>query len=230
MLGGCTGRSDFVTITAQPATRKVGPFLVYQIRQPKCRRLTRLCIGLVIFGFALGLSVEAGLGVNPWTVFHGGLAIHTPLSIGAAVLAVGAVLVLSFPIMGEPIGVGTVLNVAMIGMVMDLTLVIVPDLTSLPVRIGALAIAPVLIGVGSGFYIGAGLGPGPRDGIMTFLQGRGLAVWLARSSIEFTALIFGALLGGDVGWGTIWMAGSVGFWVQLFLARLRVDPALAKSA
>lgn len=218
-----------MTAAAQPVTRKVGPFHVYKIRPPKRRRLTQLCIGLVIFGLALGLSVEASLGVNPWTVFHGGLAIHTPLSIGAAVLVVGAILVLSFPIMGEPIGIGTLLNVAVIGMVMDLTLFIVPDLTSLPVRIAALAIAPVLIGVGSGFYIGAGLGPGPRDGIMTFLQGRGLPVWLARSSIEFTALVFGALLGGDVGWGTIWMAGSVGFWVQLFLARLRIDPAPTKA-
>ncbi len=219
-----------MTNTAASTTRKFGPFLVYKIRDPKQRRISNLLVGLVIFGFALGLSVEASLGVNPWTVFHGGLAIHTPLTIGAAVLVVGLVLVMSFPAMREPIGIGTLLNVAVIGPVMDLTIFIVPDLTSLPVRILALAVAPILIGVGSGFYIGAGLGPGPRDGIMTFLQGRGLPVWLARSSIEFTALIFGAILGGDVGWGTIWMAGSVGFWVQLFLARLRIDPAPIKAA
>ena len=223
-MGSRIGRPTLVTASAQPATRQVGRFLVYTVRDPKQRRIVNLLIGLVLFGIALGLSVEAGLGVNPWTVFHGGLSNHTPLSIGSAVFIVGLILILSFPAMRQPLGIGTLLNVAIIGPVIDLTLWVVPDLTALPLRILALAVAPILIGLGSGFYIGAGLGPGPRDGIMTFLQRRGLPVWLARASVEFTALVLGLLLGGDVGLGTIWMAGSVGFWVQLFLARLRIDP------
>lgn len=176
----------------------------------------------MIFGIALGLSVEAALGVNPWTVLHGGIEKRTPISIGTAVLVVGLVVLLLFPVMKQPIGIGTLLNIAVIGPVIDVTLRVVPDLTALPVRIAALAVAPMLIGLGSGFYIGAGLGPGPRDGIMTALERMGIPVWLARSIVEASALIIGFLLGGDVGVGTVWMAGSVGFFVQFFLKRLRL--------
>lgn len=205
-------------------TFSVGPFDVYRIRSPKIKRLSYLFTGLVIFGVALGLSVEAALGVNPWTVFHGGMEKRLPISIGTAVLLVGLVLVMSFPVMKQPIGIGTLMNILIIGPVMDLTIYLVPDLTSLVARVAALAVAPMLIGLASGFYIGAGLGPGPRDGLMTALERRGLPVWLARASIEASALVFGTILGGNVGWGTLWMAGSVGFFVQFFLRRLRIDP------
>lgn len=212
------------TRVANDDTFSVGPFDVYRIRSPKPKRLAYLFFGLTVFGVALGLSVEAVLGVNPWTVFHGGLEKHLPISIGTAVLLVGLVLIILFPVMKQPIGIGTLMNILVIGPVMDLTIFLVPDLTSLPARIAALAVAPMLIGLASGFYIGAGLGPGPRDGIMTALERAGLPVWLARAAVEATALTFGAFLGGNVGWGTVWMAGSVGFFVQFFLKRLRIDP------
>lgn len=205
------------------ATRQVGPYLVYLVREPRQRRLVQVLSGLVVFGFALALSVEAALGVNPWTVFHGGLSNQIPITIGQAVVLTGLLLLLSFPFIDEPVGLGTLLNVLVIGMVMDLSLALIPDLTSMPARVIALALAPVLIGLGSGLYIGAGLGPGPRDGLMTALERRGLPVWLARTFIEASALVTGFLLGGDVGWGTLWMAGSVGIWVDLFLRRLRID-------
>lgn len=223
MKGLPVGRSHWSpTLVTSDGTFSVGPFLVYRIRDPKALRLGRLCLGLVIFGIALGLSVEASLGVNPWTVLHGGIDKRTPISIGTAVLLVGLTLLLLFPMMKQPIGIGTLLNIAVIGPVIDLTLLVVPDLTTLPIRIAALAVAPMLIGVGSGFYIGAGLGPGPRDGIMTALQRVGVPVWLARSIVEASALGIGFVLGGDVGVGTVWMAGSVGFFVQFFLKRLRL--------
>ncbi len=206
------------------ATRDLGPYRIYRINEPRQRRILQLLLGLIIFGFALGISVEAMLGVNPWTVFHGGLAERLPISIGVGIVLVGLALLLTFPFIDEPIGLGTALNVAVIGFVVDLTLWIVPDLESMVARVIAIGIAPVLIGLGSGFYIGAGLGPGPRDGVMTALERRGVPVWLARTGIEFSALIIGIILGGDAGWGTLWMAGSVGFWVQLFLRRLRIDP------
>ena len=205
-------------------TFAVGPFDVYRIRQPRSKRLVYLFLGLTIFGVALGLSVEAAVGVNPWTVFHGGLEKHLPITIGMAVLFVGLVLIMSFPLMKQPIGLGTLMNIAIIGPIMDLTIFLVPDLTSLPARIAAIVVAPMLIGLASGFYIGAGLGPGPRDGIMTALERRGFPVWAARAAIEVSALILGAILGGNVGWGTMWMAGSVGIFVQFFLRRLRIDP------
>ncbi len=209
---------------ARDQTFTFGPLHIYRIRDPKPRRFGQLIVGLFCFGIALGLSVEATLGVNPWTVFHGGLSERLPISIGVATVLVGLSLLVLYPIIDEPLGLGTILNAALIGPIIDLTLHVVPDLTSLPLRIAALAVAPMLIGLGSGSYIGAGLGPGPRDGIMTALERRGMPVWAARTAIELTALTLGALLGGDVGWGTIWMAGSVGFFVQFFLRRLRIDP------
>lgn len=205
------------------ATRDVGPYRVYRIEAPKAQRLSRLVFGLGFFGIALGLSVEADLGVNPWTVFHQGLSEILPISIGTAIILTGLVILIIFPIIDEPIGIGTLLNVTLIGIFVDITLAVLPDLETLPARILALGVAPVLIGVGSGFYIGSGLGPGPRDGIMTALTRRGLRVSIARTLVEATALIIGFLLGGRAGWGTLYMAGTVGFWVQTFLRRLRLD-------
>ena len=204
------------------ATFSLGPIHLYRVRDPKAQRIRQVLIGLPFFGLALALSVEASLGVNPWTVFHGGVAERTPLTIGTATVLTGVVLLFSFPFLREPMGIGTLLNVAIIGFVVDAVLWIIPDLTSMPLRIAALAVSPALIGLGSGLYIGAGLGPGPRDGLMTALERRGLPVWLARTLIEFTALAVGWLLGGDVGFGTVWMAGSVGWFVDFFLRRLRL--------
>jgi len=209
----------------EPGTVSFGPFRMYRIREPRARRLRQLLMGLPLFGIALGLAVEANLGVNPWTVFHGGVANHTPLTIGTATIVVGAVLVLSFPLLREPFGLGTLFNVAIIGLVTDATIAVVPDLTSMWTRVPALAVAPALIGLGSGLYIGAGLGPGPRDGLMTALERRGLPIWAARTLIELTALSVGWILGGNVGLGTVWIAISLGFFVDFFLRRLRIQHA-----
>ena len=218
MLGGCArDEARFVT-----ATRKIGPYQVYRIRPPEVERVARLLFGLLFFGVALGLSVEADLGVNPWTVVHQGLSERLPISIGVAIIVTGLVILSIFPIIDEPIGLGTVLNVTVIGVFVDITLAIIPDLNSLPIRILSLGVAPILIGVGSGFYIGSGLGPGPRDGIMTALERRGLRVSIARTIVELTALLIGIVLGGRAGLGTLYMAGTVGFWVQFFLRRLRI--------
>lgn len=204
------------------ATRKIGPYQVYRVRQPKAERISRLLAGLPLFGIAFGLSVEADLGVNPWTVFHQGLSQQLPISIGVAIIVTGLVILMIFPVIDEPIGLGTVLNIVLIGVFVDISLAVIPDLDSLVARVLALGVAPILIGLGSGFYIGSGLGPGPRDGIMTSLERRGLRVSVARTAVEFTALIIGIVLGGRAGWGTLYMAGTVGFWVQFFLRRLRL--------
>lgn len=204
------------------ATRKIGPYQVYRVRPPQARRIVQLLIGLVCFGIALGLSVEANLGVNPWTVFHQGLSELLPISIGVAIIVTGLVILLIFPVIDEPIGLGTVLNVTVIGVFVDLTLAVIPDLNLLATRVLSLGVAPVLIGLGSGLYIGSGLGPGPRDGIMTALERRGLRVSVARTIVELTALTIGVLLDGRAGLGTLYMAGTVGFWVQFFLRRLRI--------
>ncbi len=204
--------------------RRVGPFYFLTLRRPLDRRLAQLVPGLFLFGAALALTVEAALGTNPWTVFHQGAAERLGLSIGTLVILTGAaLLILAIPLK-EPIGLGTVLNVVLIGIAVDITLAIVPDLDQMVWRLLALGVAPVLLGLASGLYIGAGLGPGPRDGLMTALERRGMKVSTARTLIEMTALAVGWLLGGTVGFGTVYFAATVGHWVRFFLARLRIDP------
>ncbi len=187
------------------------------------RRLGQLIPGMMLFGIALGLSVEAGLGVNPWTVFHGGASEQLGISIGQMVIVTGLALLTLFAIVGEPLGLGTLFNVLLIGLSLDATLALIPDLTSLPVRIAALAISPVLLGLASGLYLGAGLGPGPRDGLMTALTRKGLTVPRARTTVELSALAVGWLLGGNVGIGTVYFGLTVGWFVQFFLKHLRID-------
>ena len=208
---------------------EVGPFRVLPLTAPRARRLVQLVIGLVLFGVALSLSIEANHGTNPWSVFHVGAGERLGLSVGTMVSMTGAVLLLSFAPLREPLGIGTVCNVLLIGPSLDATSALLPELTSAPSRLAAIFFAPILLGLASGLYIGAGLGPGPRDGLMTALERRGLKIWLARTTVEVSALSLGWLLGGPVGLGTIWMAVSIGWWVQLFLPRLRIKSALIEG-
>lgn len=192
-------------------------FAVYRLRRPLARRLWRLVPGLVLFGASLALTVEARLGTNPWTVFHEGAAQRLGLSIGTLVTLTGLVLVLLFLPLGEPLGVATVANAVGVGISVDATLWAIPDLGPLWLRIVALATAPPLLGVASGLYLGAGLGPGPRDGLMTALGRRGMKISVARTIIEMAALAVGWVLGGTVGIGTVWFAASVGWFVRRFI-------------
>ena len=162
--------------------------------------------------------------MSPWTVFHEGAAELLGLSIGTMVQLTGLIVLLSLRPLREPIGFGTVMNVIVIGFAVDATLWLVPPV-GLPLRIGMLVASPILIGLSSGLYIGAGLGPGPRDGVMTALERRGVHIGLARLGIELTVLLAGWLLGGTVGVGTIWIALSTGWFVAFFLPRLRIDAA-----
>jgi len=157
--------------------------------------------------------VEAGLGLGPWDVFHQGVSQLTGLSIGRIINITGFVVLLGFIPLRERLGLGTILNAIVIGVSADLT----------SVRVVAMVAGPVLIALGSGFYIGAGLGPGPRDGIMTGLAKRGIDVWKARFGIEFVVLLAGLALGGSIGVGTVWFVLGIGPLVQFFLKRLAID-------
>lgn len=167
--------------------------------------------------------VEAGLGLGPWDVFHQGVARLTGLSIGRIINITGFVVLLGFIPMREKLGLGTVLNAIVIGVAADVTSELLPTLEAFPIRVLAMMAGPVLIALGSGFYIGAGLGPGPRDGIMTGLAKRGIDVWKARFGIEFVVLLAGLALGGSIGAGTLWFTVGIGPMVQFFLKRLAFD-------
>jgi uncharacterized membrane protein YczE len=177
----------------------------------------------------MAVMVRAGLGLDPWDVFHQGLARHTGMTIGIASAVVGvAVLLAWIPLRNRP-GIGTIANVIVIAITVDAGLLILPTPASLPVRIAMMLGAVVLNAFSTVLYVGAGLGPGPRDGLMTGLVVRtGLSVRLVRTSIEATVLAVGWLLGGTVGVGTVVYAFGIGPLVQMFV-RLMPKRVLAIS-
>ena len=175
------------------------------------RRLTQLILGLALYGASLGLMVRANFGLDPWDVFHQGLANRVGLSLGMMVNLIGAVvLLLWIPIRQRP-GFGTIANVFLIGTFADISLWLLPPVHSWPLAIAMLVVGIFLNGVATGAYIGAGLGPGPRDGLMTGLVKRtGGSVKLIRTTIEVIVLAAGWLLGGTVGVGTVLYAIAIG--------------------
>jgi len=184
------------------------------------RRLPRLLLGLVFFGMGIGLMVRADLGLAPWDVLHQGVSERTGISIGVVTILTGiVVLLLWIPIRERP-GLGTVLNVLVIGVVVDLTLAVVDAPEAMWQRIWLLVVGVYVFGPGSGWYIGAGLGPGPRDGLMTGIARRGHSLRLVRTGIELSVLLLGFLLGGAVGVGTVVFALTVGPNVHWHLDRM----------
>ena len=187
-------------------------------------RIPGLVAGLILFGAGIALKLRSGLGLSPWDAFHQGVAIHLPLSIGIVTILVSGLVLLAWIPLKQRVGVGTMLNVVLVGATIDITLRVVGGTGSVLVRWAYLLGAIGLIGLGSGLYIGARLGPGPRDGVMTGLAARGLSIRMARFLIEGTILVAGWLLGGAIGIGTVVFAVLIGPLVQFFLRRLDRGP------
>jgi uncharacterized membrane protein YczE len=169
-----------------------------------------MVLGLALYGVAIALEVRSRLGLDPWDVFHQGLAERTNISIGMCVIVVGAVVMLLWIPLHQRPGVGTICNVVLIGASLNVALAHLEAPTSLIVRSSYLLIGIILCGIATGAYIGAGLGPGPRDGIMLGLARRGHSIRLARTVIELSVLSAGYFLGGRVGVGTVLFAASIG--------------------
>ena len=192
------------------------------------RRLVQLFAGLILYGVSDSMLLLAGLGVDPWDVLHQGLARRTGVPVGTwAIIAGAVVLLLWIPLRQRP-GLGTLCNVVLIGLVINLVLAVVTPPHSLPVQVAVMVSGVVLNGVATGLYIGAGLGPGPRDGLMTGFAARGHSLRVVRTCIEATVLMAGWLLGGTVGVGTVAYALCIGPLVQLVL-RLTPRRVLAAS-
>jgi uncharacterized membrane protein YczE len=180
-------------------------------------RLVQLYAGLLLYGLSSSLLVLAGLGLDPWDVFHQGLSRTFGLAIGTWAIIVGAVvLLLWIPLRQKP-GIGTVSNVILVGGTMNVILGHVHAPHALGVRIALLVIGVFLNGVATGMYIGAGLGPGPRDGLMTGLAARGHSIRVVRTGIELTVLFVGWRLGGTVGVGTVVYALAIGPLAHVFV-------------
>jgi uncharacterized membrane protein YczE len=180
-------------------------------------RLVQLYAGLLLYGISSSLLVLASLGLDPWDVFHQGLSRTFGLAIGTWAIIVGvAVLLLWIPLRQRP-GIGTVSNVILVGLTMNVVLGHVHAPHAMAARIACLVCGVFLNGVATGMYIGAGLGPGPRDGLMTGLAARGHSIRTVRTGLEVTVLATGWLLGGTVGVGTLVYALSIGPLAHVFI-------------
>lgn len=168
----------------------------------------------MLFGLSLALLVQAHLGLNPWDVFSQGLSRHTGLSLGAIIVISSVVLLLAFLPLRQRVGVGTVANSLIVGPVLDLGLARIPAPDALVWRAVFLVASILGVAVATGLYVGAGWGPGPRDGLMTGIAARGVPVAVARAGIELTVLAVGWALGGSVGVGTVVFAVTIGPLVQ----------------
>jgi uncharacterized membrane protein YczE len=195
------------------------------------RRLAQLVIGLIAFGFGIALMLQSGLGVPPWDVLHQGLAERFGLTVGIwSIIVSGAVLLLWLPLR-ERYGLGTLLNALVIGVAIDGFALIIPEPDAMILRALLLTAGIVIIGFASGMYIGAKLGPGPRDGLMTGIAKFGPSVRLTRTAIEVAVLAAGWALGGTFGVGTVAFAIFIGPIVQFSFRiwPLDNDPVTTKA-
>ena len=186
------------------------------------QRIARCLAGLTLFGFGISCFLTADLGVAPWDVFHQGLSKRTGIPIGIIIEIAGVFILLLWIPLRERLGMGTLLNAIQIGLVVFLIGDHLPHTDALAWRCGYVVAGLLSIAIGSGFYIGAGLGSGPRDGLMLGISKHGISVRFARTAIELTILAAGIALGGTVGIGTVAFTFGVGPLVQLFLPRMRL--------
>jgi len=210
-MGGHAARDISLDVVTVPTWRELR------------RRLPQLLVGIPVLGVGIAMTLQARLGVSPYDVLHQGIAAKTGRSVGTVVIVVGLViLVFWIPLRQRP-GLGTVLNTLTVGLVIDLALHVVPAPELLAARIPLLVAGIVITGLGMGLYIGAGLGPGPRDGLMTGLAAKGFPLWAVRTVLELAALAAGWILGGNVGIGTVAFAFSIGPLGHFFLAHLHLE-------
>jgi len=175
------------------------------------RRLVQLFVGLALYGVSLAMLLRAGLGLAPWDVLHQGLAGLLGTTVGQMVIAVSFVVLLLWIPLRERPGFGTIANAILVGVFVDLTLLVLDDAEAWAWRVALLLLGVLLNGVATALYIGASLGAGPRDGLMTGLVRRtGRSVRVVRTSLEVTVLGIGWLLGGTVGIGTVLYALAIG--------------------
>lgn len=193
------------------------------------RRLPKLLIGLVLFGIGIALMAAAGQGLGPWEVFHQGIARGTGLELGTVSILVGVpVLVMWLPLREQP-GIGTVLNIVVIGVATNLALNMLTKPVDLVPQLAMMAAGVVTIGIASGLYLATDLGAGPRDGLMTGVHHRfGWSIRRARTALELIVLVAGFLMGGTVGLGTVAFALGIGPIVQWALGVFDPTGAVAR--
>lgn len=172
--------------------------------------------------------LRSGLGVAPWDALHQGLVAQFGLTVGTWSIIVSIAILLAWLPLREPYGIGTFLDAVIVGVCIDLSMFLMPSPESLIFRIPMLSVGLLAIGIGSGLYLGAGLGVGSRDGLMNAISRRGMSLRGARVVLDVSALTVGVLLGGTFGVGTVAFAVLIGPLVQFFLDRFRIEPVEAR--
>lgn len=196
----------------------------------RTQRWSMLLTGLVLYGVSSGLILQAGLGVDPWDVLHQGLARTFGGQVGTwAILASVGVLLLWLPLRSR-FGVGTLCNALIVGLCLNLTLWLVPSLHRLALQAVVLVTGVALNAFATGLYIGAGFGPGPRDGLTTAIAARGHSIRVVRTGIEAAVLVAGWLLGGSVGAGTVLYALAIGPLTHVTIPMFALRPRSAAEA
>ena len=190
-------------------------------------KLARCITGLAFFGFGIALFLRANLGLAPWDIFHKGLSKKLDISIGLVIVGVGLLLLLLWIPLRQRPGVGTILNAIEIGLVVNLTKPLIGEPDQLIIRALMVIAGVLVIGLGSALYIGAGLGSGPRDGLMLGLSkrsiaGRQISIRVARTVVEISVMVAGLFLGGSIGIGTLIFMFGIGPLVQLILPRFEM--------
>ena len=220
---GHTGGMSSTVQAPTPSLAQLGP--IAQLRAGRLgRRLPQLFIGLFLYGVSLAMMVRGVLGLAPWDVLHSGFVRHVPMTLGQAVILFSfVVLVLWIPLREMP-GLGTISNAVVVGLSADATLAVLSEPEALWGRIALMIGGVLLCGLASALYIGAQLGRGPRDGLMTGLSRRtGLSLRLVRTALEVAVVAIGLLLGGVLGIGTVVYALAIGPLTQLMLPWFTVD-------
>lgn len=208
--------------TNAAALANLGPLA--QLRAGRLpERLFRLLLGLWIYGLAIALMIKGTVGASPWDVFHFGVARHLPMSFGTVMVLAAVVVLLGWIPLRQMPGIGTLANTLLLGPFADINLGLLETPDSLVLRVGFMLAGVVTCALATALYIGAQLGPGPRDGLMTGLARRsGWSIRVVRTGIELCVLLVGIALGGVAGIGTLVFALGVGPLTQLFLRRLVV--------
>ncbi len=179
--------------------------------KPKFKTLFFLILGLFLFGLGETLLLASGAGVSPWTVLAEGMSIYSSYSVGICTFVVSVTVLFFWIPLKQKLGAGTVLNVIIISMTFDYTLPYLPNPETYELKVLQAIVGTIIVGLGSGLYLTANLGPGPRDGLMTGLQKiTKKPIALVRSFLEITVVFFGWLLGGTVGLGTVIFALGIG--------------------
>ncbi len=194
-------------------------------------RLARLVFGLFLYALGIVVTINANIGYSPWDVFHVGLANTVGISLGLASIVSGVVFVIAGFFLGEKLGLGTLLNMVLIGIFIDflMRLKLIPFARNFIIGIPAMLAGLCIISLASFFYIGSGFGAGPRDSLMVALKRKtGLPVGLCRGAIELLAVLVGWRLGGMLGVGTIIAALGIGLCVQLTFKLLKFDPTAVR--